>query len=227
MTGPPASPALRLSAVTREYAEASGPLRVLGGVNLTISRGEVVVLQGPSGSGKTTLLQIAGCLSRASSGTVEVLGENLGEATESARIEARRRYLGFVFQQFHLLDALPVLDNVALGLRLKGRPLDVDLVDGLLEELGLTARRATLPSRLSGGEKQRTAIARALVSRPALLLADEPTSQLDSTSALTVCDLLSRTVRHARAAALVTTHDPRVHHIADRVLTLKDGVLHE
>ena len=220
-------PVLCLEGITKDFEEASGPLRVLRGATLRVSPGEVIVLQGPSGSGKTTLLQIAGCLLRPTSGRVELLGQELAGASESVRVLARRRHLGFVFQQFHLVQAVSVYDNVALGFRLKGQAIDKNRVEMLLDELGIASRRPKLPRYLSGGEKQRTAIARALAGRPDLILADEPTSQLDSTSAQTVCELLSKTVRHASVAAIITTHDTRVHSIADRVLTLKEGMLHE
>lgn len=218
---------LRLRGVVKAYHEPSGLLRVLDGLNLDIAPGEIVLLQGPSGSGKTTLLQIAGCLLRADGGRVELAGQDLNAASEAARTAARQAHLGFCFQQFHLLDALTVWHNVALGLRLKRQPVDARRVDEMLAFVGLTGKARKLPRDLSGGEKQRVAFARALAARPGLLLADEPTSQLDAHAAQAVAELARRTVKESGSAALITTHDTRLHGIADRLCTLKNGVIDE
>jgi putative ABC transport system ATP-binding protein len=142
-------------------------------------------------------------------------------------LQARRRHLGFVFQSFHLVNALTVFDNVALGLRLRHQAIDRDRVREILDRLGMSAKARKLPRDLSGGEKQRAAIARGLVGSPDLLLADEPTSQLDSNSAETVCKLLREAVDRYRPAVLLATHDPRLAGIADRKLLLEDGVIRE
>lgn len=218
-------PVLILEGIRKTYQESAGPLEVLRSVGLSLRPGEVVVLQGPSGSGKTTLLQIGGCLLRADEGRVILKGMELSDAPESARVLARRRHLGFIFQQFHLLPALSVEDNVALGLRFKGLEASPSRVLGLLETLGIASKRRKLPRHLSGGEKQRTAIARALVGHPDVLLADEPTSQLDAASAELVCGLLAARVRELGVGAIITTHDPRLHRVADRVLRLENGSL--
>ena len=176
-------------------------LPVLNKLKLTVRRGEIVMVTGPSGSGKTTMLQIAGCLIRPTAGLVEIAGRDLGRAPESERLEARRRHLGFVFQSFHLLAALPVAENVALALRLRRQPIDDARVHDVLETLGIGPKARKYPCQLSGGERQRVAIARALVGRPDLILADEPTSQLDSVSAAVVGGLLRRAAhefRHGR-----------------------------
>src|SRR5262249_8934071 len=153
-------------------------------------RGEIVMVTGPSGSGKTTMLQIAGCLIRATSGCVEIGGSDMSTSSESQRLEARRRYPGFVFQSFHLPAPLPGAETVAVGLRLRRQPLDHGRVHEILETLGIGSKAWKYPRDLSGGERQRVAIARALVGSPDLILADEPTSQLDSNSAATVGKLL-------------------------------------
>lgn len=218
---------LRLMAVEKSFREPSGVLRVLDGLSLSVRSGEIVLLQGPSGSGKTTLLQITGCLLRADAGRVELAGEECNGAKDDTRTTTRQRHLGFCFQHFHLLEALTVRDNVMLGLRLKRQPLDSARVSEVLELLGLTRKADKLPRDLSGGEKQRVAFARALVGRPTFLLADEPTSQLDAHAAEAVAQLVRTSVKESGCAALITTHDTRLHPVADRIYTLKEGKIHE
>jgi ABC-type lipoprotein export system ATPase subunit len=218
-----ATPILNLEAVGKSFREPAGVLRVLESLSLRVRAGEIVLLQGPSGSGKTTLLQIAGCLLRADEGRMELAGHELNGASEAERTTARQQHLGFVFQHFHLVDALTVRDNVALGLRLKRQAVDLGRVDEVLEWLGISRKANKLPRDLSGGEKQRVAFARALAGRPSLLLADEPTSQLDSHAAEAVAQLVRQSVRVAGSAALITTHDARLHPIADRICTMKEG----
>jgi putative ABC transport system ATP-binding protein len=225
MTTDGTPPVLRLNEVNKEFREPSGVLRVLNQVQLTVRRGEVVLLTGPSGSGKTTLLQIAGCLIRPTSGRVEIVGTDFSAAEEASRLQARRRHLGFVFQSFHLLAALTVFDNVALALRLRRQKIDKARVWSVLQMLGIGPKARKYPATLSGGEKQRVAVARALIGAPDLLLADEPTSQLDSNSAATVGELLRQAACDFNMAVLVATHDPRLGDIADRRVELKAGVL--
>jgi ABC-type lipoprotein export system ATPase subunit len=216
-----------MGAVTKSYAEPSGRLQVLGGIHLAVQPGEIVLLQGPSGSGKTTLLQIAGCLMRADTGQVSIAGKELNAATNAERTAARQEYLGFAFQHFHLLDALTARDNVALGLRLKHQPHHAGRVAETLDLLGIAGKADKLPRDLSGGEKQRVALARALVSKPSLLLADEPTSQLDSHAAGMVAELIETAVRQTGTAALIATHDTRLHCLTHRICKLKEGRIHE
>lgn len=218
---------LRLEDVVKTFAEPTGVLRVLDGLCLELRIGEIVVLQGPSGSGKTTLLQIAGGLMRADSGAVVLAGRDLSGATEAERTEARRWHLGFVFQHFHLVEALTVEDNVALGLRFKRLAIDQTRIREVLERLGLGAKRGKRPRELSGGEKQRVAFARALVGRPDLLLADEPTSQLDSNAAEAITTLMRQTVADLKVAVVVATHDPRLNPIAHRICRLNRGKIEE
>jgi putative ABC transport system ATP-binding protein len=217
---------LQLSDLHKEYPEPSGVIQVLRGVDVDIRRGEIGVLMGPSGSGKTTMLQIAGCMTRPTSGRVIVAGNDLSTAGEDQRLEARRRHLGFVFQHFQLVDALSAYDNVALGLRLRRQPVKRKRVMAMLQTLGLGSKTHRRPGQLSGGEKQRVAIARALVGKPDVLLADEPTSALDSNSTETVAKLLRQAARRLNAAVLLATHDPRLTGIADRVLRLEKGKIH-
>lgn len=218
---------LQIEAVQKTFREPAGELHLLKGIDLTISSGEIVLLQGPSGSGKTTLLQISGCLTRATVGRVCLAGQEVNSASDSMRTKTRQMHLGFAFQSFHLLDALSVWDNVALGLRLKRQPHDAKRIDEVIGLLGIGTKAAKLPRDLSGGEKQRVAFARALVGRPSLLLADEPTSQLDTYAAEAVAEMVRRSVREFGCAALITTHDSRLHPVADRILNIKEGKIYE
>ena len=220
-------PVLQLSQLRKEFREPAAVIQVLQGVDLEVRRGEIVVLMGPSGSGKTTMLQIAGCMKRATSGQVVLAGEDVSTADEARRLQARRNHLGFVFQSFQLVDALNAYQNVALGLRLKRRPINRPDILSMLDTLGLGSKVHKRPGHLSGGEKQRIAIARGLIGRPDVLLADEPTSQLDSNSTETVSDLLREAARRLNAAVLLATHDPRLTRIADRTVVLKEGKIDE
>jgi putative ABC transport system ATP-binding protein len=227
MTPAADGPILEVVDLVKDFPEPSGVLRVLRGLSLTVRRGEIVMVTGPSGSGKTTLLQIAGCLIRATAGRVVLAGHDVSEATEAERLAVRRRHLGFVFQSFHLLAALPAAENVALALRLRRQPIDMGRVRSVLEILGLGRKVWKYPAQLSGGEKQRVAIARALVGNPDLLLADEPTSQLDSVSAKVIGEQLRRAAHELNTGVVVTTHDPRLGEIADRKVALREGMLDE
>lgn len=218
---------LRLDMVAKSFREPTGLLQVLNGVVLNVRPGETVLVQGPSGSGKTTLLQVAGCLLRADAGTVEIGGREVNSGGDAERTEVRQRQLGFVFQHFHLIDALTVRENTMLGLRLKRQAPDGQRVDEVLGLLGLAGKARKLPRDLSGGEKQRVAFARALVGRPSLLLADEPTSQLDSHAAETVAGQIRQSVREFGCAAIIATHDARLHAVADRICTTREGRLYE
>jgi putative ABC transport system ATP-binding protein len=218
---------LDISDVTKEYQEPSGTLRVLDQVSQTVRRGEVLMITGPSGSGKTTFLQISGCLIRPTSGRVGIVGRDFSQVSEAERLEARRRHIGFVFQSFHLLAALPVFENVALALRLRRQPIVREKILGALEVLGIGSKAWKLPGQLSGGERQRVAIARAMVGMPDLLLADEPTSALDSNSAAIVGRMLREAAHQFRLAVMVTTHDPRLGDIADRTVRLQAGRFHD
>jgi putative ABC transport system ATP-binding protein len=218
---------LQLHDIDKLYDEPQGVLHILKKIRLTVRRGEVVMITGPSGSGKTTMLQIAGCMIRPTSGSVEIAGRDMGQSSESERLEARRQHLGFIFQSFHLLAALPVDENVALAQRLKRQPIDMGRVHEILDTLGIGTKARKFPKHLSGGERQRVAIARALIGAPDLILADEPTSALDSNSAATVGQLLRQAAHEFQTAVIVTTHDPRLGSIADRRVSLESGVLHE
>ncbi len=216
---------MQLSAVYKRYGETVA----LDGVDLTVRQGESVAVMGPSGSGKSTLLNLVAGLDRPTSGTVTVHGEELSALGEGALARYRRRRIGMVFQFFHLLDDLPVLDNVMLSARLVGTPHKQARARalGLLEELGIAARKDAYPSQLSGGERQRAGVARALMNRPALLLADEPTGALDSRTGEQVMDLLLD-LNQIGQTLLIVTHDQRLaERCASRVINFEDGKVSE
>jgi putative ABC transport system ATP-binding protein len=218
---PAGSEAIRLDSVRKVY-EAANPLVALQGVTLTVRARSFTAIMGPSGSGKSTLLQVAAGLDRPSQGEAYVDGVELrGSETEVTKL--RRQRVGFVFQQFNLLPALNVVQNVALPLRLAGREVDHTGAREILERVGLGDRLDHRPAELSGGEQQRVAIARALVTKPAAILADEPTGALDSKSARAVLALLREAVDDLGQTVVMVTHDPVAASYADAVLFLADG----
>jgi putative ABC transport system ATP-binding protein len=212
---------VRLTDVRKEYGDSVA----LNGVSLDIQAGEAVAVIGPSGSGKSTLLNLIAGLDRPTSGSVVVHGENLGELSERGLALYRRRRIGMIFQFFNLLDDLPALDNVALAAQLTGTPAGQARARALelLDELGIADRKNTYPAALSGGERQRVAVARALMNRPALLLADEPTGALDSKSGEQVMDLLLD-LNQIGQTLLMVTHDERLAtRCASRLIEVVDG----
>ena len=211
--------------VTKVFREGREDTVVLKGASLSIAPGEIVSLEGPSGSGKTTFLSILGCLLTPSSGRVSIAGETL-EAKRPAQLQSiRKRHIGFVFQQFNLFPALSALENVEYALNLKGvrgRAAREQAL-ALIERVGLAERARFLPRDLSGGQKQRVAIARALAADPAVLLADEPTANLDINVAETILDLFVELAHRDRRALLIVTHDPKVRRVVDRTLHIEGG----
>jgi len=219
--------ALSLSDVHHAYERAGERIQVLAGADLEVRSGEVVAIVGRSGSGKSTLLHIAGGLVTPASGRVELAGSAIAGASADDRAAVRRRSIGFVFQFFHLLPHLDVRDNVALPLLLDGARARTARrnADRALAAVDLSDRADHLPSELSGGQLQRAAIARALVAEPSIVLADEPTGNLDAATAADVLDLLVGQVRTRAAALVLVTHDPAAAARADRTLHLVDGLL--
>ena len=217
---------IELAGVTKIYGGA-GPagVRALRGINLRFRPGQYVSVEGPSGCGKTTLLNLLGLIDTPTEGEVRWDGVNVADGSERERARFRLRSIGFVFQRFYLLPTLTVRENVELPLRplLRGRAERRARAVELLENVGLSARAGFYPSQLSGGEEQRVAIARALVNSPALLLADEPTGELDSDNAGKVLDLLEALHRERQTTLIVVTHNPEVARRARRHLTLRDG----
>ncbi len=224
--------AVRLSGLCLHYTLQGGGragqrIDVLRGVDLDIAAGDSVAIVGPSGSGKTSLLLLLSGLERPAAGDVLLAGQALGAMDADALADLRRDRIGIVFQSFHLLPSLSALDNVALPLQMAGQRDAHARATALLHRVGLGARLHQLPATLSGGEQQRVAIARALVHRPQLLLADEPTGNLDDATGETIRDLLFEMNREAGTTLVLVTHDTAFAHRCSRVLRLHEGLLHE
>jgi len=216
--------------LTRVYNGVSDAVTTaVNDVSLVVRAGEIILVLGPSGSGKTTLLSMIGCLLRPTSGRLVVFDRDLSTTPASELAALRRTKIGFVFQSYRLLDCLSVSENVRLAMVLAGVPAREAgaRAEARLADLGILHRAKFPPSRLSGGEKQRVAIARALANGPRLILADEPTGNLDSKSGRTVMEVLSTRARAAGSALVIVSHDPRIRDLADRVLTMEDGRLRE
>ena len=220
---PPAP--LELRGVGRIYRGEAGNLPILRGADLILNQGEIVALVAPSGTGKSTLLHVAGLLDRPDSGSVLVNGRDAGSLPDAARTAVRRDNIGFVYQFHHLLHEFSALENVVLPQMVAGknRRDAAERATTLLHAFGLSDRVGHLPGKLSGGEQQRVAIARALANEPDVLLADEPTGNLDVSTAHTVFEELIGVVRHRGLAALIATHHPDLAARMDRIVTLRDG----
>jgi putative ABC transport system ATP-binding protein len=218
-------PVLEATEVTKVFDEGKQKVSVLRGVSLSLEPGEVVALEGPSGSGKTTFLSILGCILTPTSGRIVVDGREVDPKKPSRLPEIRKRSIGFVFQQFNLFPALTALENVEYALNIKGvkSPTAKKKAAEILERVGLGERMGFLPRDLSGGQKQRVAIARALAAEPAILLADEPTANLDSQVGTQILDLFRTLAREDGRALLIVTHDPKVRAVSDRVVQIRDG----
>jgi putative ABC transport system ATP-binding protein len=222
-------PAVELRQVSKSYREGDVERVVLRDVSLTVAAGEIVVLLGRSGSGKSSLLNLIAGIDAPTSGTVRVDGTDLTALDEQARTRFRRRHIGFVFQFFNLIPLLTVEENVLLPLDLNHRAdaAGVARVRALLDRVGLGGRGDSFPDRLSGGEQQRVAVARALIHEPALVLADEPTGNLDAETAAGVLDLLDTLAREAGRTVVMVTHSREVIGVADRILSIHRGRLVE
>jgi lipoprotein-releasing system ATP-binding protein len=223
------TPILELRGVAKSFKQATGTLDILKDVSLTIRPGQMVALVGPSGSGKSTLLHIAGLLDRPTSGEVWIKGRNCSNLGDSERTRMRRELLGFVYQYHHLMPEFSALENVMLPQMVGGKPARAarKIARDLLDALGLQSRETHRPARLSGGEQQRVAIARAMANHPVLIMADEPTGNLDPATADRVFFQLNALVSTAGIGALVATHNLDLAHRMTRILRLQDGGLVE
>jgi putative ABC transport system ATP-binding protein len=222
-------PIVSMRGVTKNYVEGGVVREVLHAVDATFGAGEFIVLLGKSGSGKSTFLNVLSGIDIPSGGEIEVLGRSLRTMTEEARTRFRREHVGFIFQTYNLIPTLTVMENLRLPLELLGEVgvTAVQKARALLASVGLEARHDSFPDALSGGEQQRVAVARALIHEPALVLADEPTGNLDERTGRDVLDLIDRLTRQRQGTVLVVTHDRDLLARADRVFVLEGGVLRE
>jgi putative ABC transport system ATP-binding protein len=219
--------AIEARRIKMRFPSGTGFFEALQGINLTVNPGDIQLLMGPSGSGKTTLLSILAGMLTPTSGTVQLLGEEITWMSRSQLSRFRQQHIGFIFQGFNLFPALTAAENIEVALNLKGikgRQAHQEAVH-LLGEVGLHDKAQQLPRNLSGGQKQRVAIARALAGHPKLIMADEPTAALDSHSGHAVIELLRKLAKEGGSTVLMVTHDPRILDVADRVLYLEDGML--
>lgn len=218
---------INIEGVTKSYTEGNSVHKILGNLNLFINKGEIVVMLGKSGSGKTTLLNLISGIDLPDSGSISVNGKNLTILSEKERTLFRRKNLGFIFQFFNLIPTLTVEENISLPLELNETNFTVNDLNKILSEVGLEGRNGTYPDKLSGGEQQRVAIARALVHNPEIIIADEPTGNLDLETGKKIIGLIDEFVRKKGKTMIMATHAPDVIGIADRVIGLKDGSLFE
>ena len=221
----PAHAAVEARGLTRVYGEGTTAVEALRGVDIDVKTGELVAVMGPSGSGKSTLMHILAGLDKPTAGTVMIAGTEITQLDDSHLTRLRRQHIGFVFQFFNLLPMLNAEENVLLPLSIAGEKPDRAWLDELLAKMGLDKRRDHRPSELSGGEQQRVAIARSLVSRPTILFADEPTGNLDSKTGGEILDLIRESVDSYGQTTVMVTHEPRAAATADRILFLSDGLI--
>jgi ABC-type lipoprotein export system ATPase subunit len=216
---------IELRRIEKNYRRGAEDVRALRGVNLNIDKEELLAITGPSGAGKTTLLHILGCLDQPSYGEVLIDGVEASRLPEAELVKLRRDKIGFVFQQFYLIPGLSVYDNIALPLLFSKKPASPEKITRLAEMVGLEHRLDHVPSQLSGGEMQRTAIARGLVNEPEILLADEPTGNLDSENSEKIFEIL-RSLSHSGLTVVMITHNPDLARRANRAVHIKDGLVH-
>lgn len=209
------------------YGSGENEVRALDGVNLSVEKGEFVAVVGTSGSGKSTLLHMLGGLDRPTSGSVTVDGKEIFSLKDEALTIFRRRKIGFVFQNYNLVPVLNVYENIVLPVQLDGVSPDKDYIDSIIETLGIRSKLNNLPNNLSGGQQQRVAIARALASKPAIILADEPTGNLDSKTSQDVLGLLKVTGQKFAQTIVMITHNEEIAQLADRIIRIEDGKIVE
>ncbi len=218
---------LKLTDICKDYQQGKEPVRVLKNINLTVEQGDYLAIMGPSGSGKTTLMNLIGCLDVPTSGSYELDGKDLKNLSDDALAEIRSRYIGFVFQSFHLLPKMNALDNVALPLLYAGVSLKErrERAAQALKAVGLEDRMDFMPNQLSGGQCQRVAIARAMVGKPSLLLADEPTGALDTKAGNQIMEIFHQLSREGMTIIMIT-HEPGIATCADKIYRILDGELY-
>jgi putative ABC transport system ATP-binding protein len=222
---PAQGPVVSAQGLTRRYGEGETAVDALRGVSLDVAQGQLTAVMGPSGSGKSTLMHILAGLDKPTSGEVTIAGTAISKLNDTELTKLRRRHIGFIFQFFNLLPMLNAEENVVLPLSIAGEKPAKAWVRELMAKIGLTDRRSHRPSELSGGQQQRVAIGRALVSRPTIVFADEPTGNLDSKTSGEILDLMRDSVDTYGQTTVMVTHDPRAAAIADRILFLADGLI--
>ena len=216
---------LSTNSLKKQYGDGATAVHALAGVNLSVEKGEFVAVVGTSGSGKSTLLHMLGGLDRPTSGSVTVDGKEIFSLKDEALTIFRRRKIGFVFQNYNLVPVLNVYENIVLPIQLDGQNIDTAYIDSIIETLGLQAKLSNLPNNLSGGQQQRVAIARALASKPAIILADEPTGNLDSRTSQDVLGLMKVTSRKFAQTIVMITHNEEIAQLADRIIRIEDGLI--
>lgn len=214
---------LTVSHLTKVYGTGASVTRALDDISFTVEEGEFVAIVGSSGSGKSTLLHLIGGVDRPTSGSVKVNGMDVYDRDDEALAIFRRREVGLVYQFYNLVPVLNVIENITLPVALDGRKVNTERLDGLLDQLGLRGREGHLPSQLSGGQQQRVAIGRALMNAPALVLADEPTGNLDTANSNEIMQLLRRSNKEHGQTMIVITHDEEIALAADRIIAIEDG----
>ena len=214
---------VKIENIKKYYGEGPGMVRALDGISLVIEKGSFVGIVGPSGSGKSTLFHIMGGLDYPSTGEVFIAGNNISKMKNEELTIFRRRHIGFIFQNYNLIPVLSVIENITLPLNLDKKPVDGTFLNGLLQFLGISKKIHSLPGQLSGGQQQRVAIARALITKPDLILADEPTGNLDSANRSEVMRLLSEGCKKLRQTIVMITHDEKLATTAHQVIKIEDG----
>ena len=214
---------LETNNLKKYYGSGDTMVKALDGVNFSVENGEFIAIIGTSGSGKSTLLHMIGGLDRPTSGTVKVAGKDIFSLKDDALTIFRRRKIGFIFQSYNLVPVLNVYENIVLPIELDGNKVDKVHIDNIIETLGLTSKTNSLPNQLSGGQQQRVAIARALATKPAIILADEPTGNLDSKTSLDVLGLLKITSDKFKQTIVMITHNEEIAQMADRIIRIEDG----
>lgn len=213
---------LEIKGITKHFGDGESRVNVLKGIDVSMEKGEICVLLGPSGSGKSTLLNILGGIDQADDGYIAIDGERTGDMSEKELTLYRRKHLGYVFQMYNLIPNLSIRENIEVGAYLSDNPLDVD---DLMKTLGLYEHRNKLPNQLSGGQQQRTAIGRAIVKNPDILLCDEPTGALDYHTSKEILQLIEYVNKKYGNTVVMVTHNGEIEHMADRVVKLRDGVI--
>lgn len=218
---------ISLNNIKKTYKMGKTEVEALKGVTLNIEKGDFICVTGPSGAGKSTLLHIAGCIEHASTGNVMIHGENIGDMSDRKLSRFRNRHIGFIFQNFNLLPVLNVYENIEYPLVIRGEKIKREKILEMIDAVGLSAHMNHRPDELSGGQRQRVAIARALIAEPDIIIADEPTANLDSTTGEAIVNLLLKLNREKKTSFLMSTHNESIAKIAGRKITILDGKIIE